>query len=334
MVEQAIDTPEQEEIKKATLKETALKYKNRIIFLTTVILLIFSSFFLVIIDRNKEAEITNFPESKSSKALSIAPTENVTSYEEHFAKCSKKPPALEEPSQYDVHVMRSAVCMPDISLEKIHIVAFAYWPNDMEPIVNEISPQIEEALEKVADFWEREFVNKTTVSTEFLPIELRGAINTNDLSYDKLNQEIEIELNRISQDLTAKKMEEVYSRDKTGQYLPSSGEFLVIVQLIMQDTPNGKTFRLPSSAKIGIATVAQEIDYVKQWSNVPIENLIAHEVGHTFGLPDMYETPQADTANKWFDSDRKNIMGRLINYAPLEEMYLSAKVKPYVLMQQ
>ncbi len=310
------------------------KKKYLVAFILFILAISILSFSLFLRPRESESQNQNPEKQATTSRQEKEPTPSINAH--YLDECIKLGPQLKAPSDYEAHVFRSAVCMPDISIEKMHMVTIVFWPKGVVPELSKVQKPLEGALKEVEDFWERELDNRVNVTSEVLPVVITGEKYAYQYTYQEIQKEIEEKLGNTSSTANIERIKKVYAADKSKVYYPSSDEFTIIVEIIMQNTADGdseqnKPFPYAANAVIGIASVPLEKESVLNWPKSPIENVIAHEVGHTFGLPDMYETPQADKQNEWYEQDVHNIMGANINAAELEEMRLAGSVKKWII---
>ncbi|MEK7451037.1 MAG: hypothetical protein AAB662_03830 [Patescibacteria group bacterium] len=297
-----------------------MKRKLSAFILIAITVLVLFAVFLYLNTRSNTA-VSN----SANQSELVTPTEAPELYPRD---CINKGSQIEVPSKYAVHVFRRATCMPDISLEKVRIVGIAFFAKGVDSSYDVRRP-IEGILKNTGSFWERALDYKTKIRTEFLPIEVRGSKYANEYSPDQITLEIEKELNNKLKDRDlSNKIVTIFKQNRSEKiYKPSAEEFLVVVIFAISHaaiTENIPAFNFVDSAVIGIAFVPLEIEPLMTWPKISYENVVAHEVGHTFGLPDQYWF----AGNEWYDPDPKNIMG-LNSWKPLSQLYLSDMVKKW-----
>lgn len=297
--------------------------------LLLLILVVASIIFGVFLYLNKKNSIL-FISDNVNRTETLTPTETPEVYS---GDCMNKGSQIEVPSKYDVHVFRRQTCMPDISLEKVRIVGLAFWTKGAYQPSYSVRKPIEGILKNTGSFWERALDYKMAIRTEFLPVEIKGNKYANEYSPDTIVLEVEKELNSNLKDKDLlNKIETIFKQNRSEKiYKPSSDEFLVVTIFVIGHVPEpgeptDRIFNFPDTAAIGIVFTPLEVEPLITWPKISYENVVAHEVGHAFGLPDQYWF----VGNEWYDSDPKNIMG-FNSWKPLSQLYLSNMVKKWLM---
>ncbi len=234
---------------------------------------------------------------------------------------------IEEPSEYNAHIIRSVDLIPDISLEKVRLVGVVFWPTNESGRMEEVATSLQEILLETERFWERALDNKTQFRSELLPIIISGNKTRSEYTPNELHEEVEGQLrSQITDPELLSKILKLFELNKQGlSPEASSDEFLNLVIFVM-----GSENVAHSSAVFGLTTVYINSQSVLQWRANRIDNLTVHEAGHGLSFPDQYFTG-TENDTWWYDSDEKNIMGSGMWNYPLSEMHLAVSVKKWVL---
>lgn len=308
-----------------------MKKKLNLLFLIVIIAIISSGIFIYQ-NRDNKASFSN----SSIQTKMPAPSETPEVY---LGDCLSKGSQIEVPSRYTVHIFRRQTCMPDISLEKIRIVGLVFWPKGEYSSSYKVKKPIEGILRKTEEFWESALDYKSIISSEYLPIEIKGNKYANEYSPDQIILEIEKELNNKLKDSNLlNKIVAIFRQSRSEvTHKASSDEFLTLAVFIIGHIPKPeenpqRVFDFPPTASIGNALIPLEIETLIEWPKITIEHIVAHEIGHAFGLPDQYRFGPQSPPNEWYDPDSKNIMGSgAIWDTPLEKLHLSNMVKKWLI---
>lgn len=236
---------------------------------------------------------------------------------------------LREPSQYKLHILRTADGMPDISLERQRWLGVTLWADGVTPQMDAVNAPLSEMMGEVTRFIKTGFGNKTEVAPELLPFPIITDGSISDFrTLDKVIPLLEQQLKEKMEDKNL--LERCLARINTAKsftYKPSSDEFLNIIVFNI-----GNTFRInDSSANIGLVhiTPSLTVDTIIRWREHRLDNLTAHEGLHGIGTPDQYPFPSGQE-NEWFDPDQFNILGSNMWNLPLEQMRIGQRVRQFM----
>lgn len=233
------------------------------------------------------------------------------------------------PSKYKVHALRTVDGMPDINMERIHMIGLVFWPKDVMPQTDEIKQPIQKLVGLTGEFWEKALDYKTTISTDFLPTTFRGGKNRDEYTASsdvlpEVEEQLKVEL---KDQVLLGRILDLLQRAKTGQVTDDNPEYLDLVVFLMGSSTKHLGH---SSANLGIAYINTDVESVINWKAKRWDNLTAHEVGHSLSFPDQYRT-NTEQDEWWYDPDPKNIMGSYMWDVELSQAHLAQSVKGWVL---
>lgn len=232
-----------------------------------------------------------------------------------------------EPSKYAVHVLRGVDGLPDINLEKMQIPALIFWPKDVIPQNKAVHQSVEELLKTTASFWQRALDNKTTIRTELIVGNFIG--QKTRVEYGIGNNGIIPELrelvrNQVKDPKLQSRIQYMLEKTQNGDRIEDFPEFTNLQIFVVGPDTN---YTHSSGGNLGVIFINTNVESILNWRNTHLDNLVAHEAGHGFGLPDQY----VPASEWWYDPDPENIMGPNMWNIPLSQALLAQSVKKWVL---